>query len=242
MLHSIDDSGSAISMTADELRSLLRSIAKSGHRVVPLETLLAEPSKHRAVALTFDDGAANLAEVAAPILSEWQAPATVFLTTGRIGGNNQWPGQSQEVPELDMLTWDGARSLVSAGWKVGSHTVSHPDLRLLDDSALEEELLRSKDIIRKELGSDPEGFAYPYGYFDRRVMDFVKAHYRYAVTTVMAPVCHRPDSFQIPRLDSFYFRSPAVHQHFGTRAFAGYLTGRGFLRRLRTHPGEIHLP
>jgi peptidoglycan/xylan/chitin deacetylase (PgdA/CDA1 family) len=43
-----------------------------------------------ALALTFDDGYANNLTVAAPILQEFQAPATLFLSTGFLGRDAYW--------------------------------------------------------------------------------------------------------------------------------------------------------
>lgn len=44
----------------------------------------------RAVCITFDDGYANNAEQALPILRRWKMPATVFVTTGFLNGGRMW--------------------------------------------------------------------------------------------------------------------------------------------------------
>lgn len=63
-------------------------------RCVSLDTVLAmlrgeEPWDERAFAITFDDGYANNAEVAAPILKEYGMTAAFFLTTGFLDGTNR---------------------------------------------------------------------------------------------------------------------------------------------------------
>ena len=63
-------------------------------RCVSLDTVLAmlrgeEPWDKRAFAITFDDGYANNAELAAPILKEHGMTATFFLTTGFLDGTHR---------------------------------------------------------------------------------------------------------------------------------------------------------
>jgi peptidoglycan/xylan/chitin deacetylase (PgdA/CDA1 family) len=57
--------------------------------VVPLADILI-PTKTLQVAITFDDGYADNATTAAPLLSEAGLPATFFITTGRMGGQHFW--------------------------------------------------------------------------------------------------------------------------------------------------------
>ena len=44
----------------------------------------------RAVCVTFDDGYADNAEFALPVLKKWQVPATVFVSTKYIDGGTMW--------------------------------------------------------------------------------------------------------------------------------------------------------
>lgn len=44
----------------------------------------------RAVCVTFDDGYADNAEVALPILKKWNIPATVFVSTSFLNGGRMW--------------------------------------------------------------------------------------------------------------------------------------------------------
>ena len=53
--------------------------------------------------------------------------------------------------------------------EVASHSMTHPDLRKLDDEALESELSRSRTEIESVTGVTCRTFAYPFGLFDDRV-------------------------------------------------------------------------
>ncbi|MGO4272787.1 polysaccharide deacetylase family protein, partial [Paenibacillus sp. TAF58] len=74
-----------------------------------------QPSPERPVLLTFDDGYANNAEVALPILQRHGFPATLFLSPGFIGQ----PG---------YLSWPQVQELSAAGWEIAPHSMTHPHL------------------------------------------------------------------------------------------------------------------
>jgi peptidoglycan/xylan/chitin deacetylase (PgdA/CDA1 family) len=57
------------------------------------------------------------------------------------------------------------------GWEVGSHTCRHPRLTQLDDQALEQELVESRETCAEHLGRPCTSIAYPYGNVDQRVAD-----------------------------------------------------------------------
>jgi hypothetical protein len=241
MLHGVDDSGSVVSVTADQLRSLVRSIRDANHEVVPLLDLLRGKTDDRSIALTFDDAFESVASVAAPLLRSLGAPASLFVATGVLGKDNRWPGQDPRVPAFPTVAWEAVRRLAGEGWAIESHSVHHPDLRRLDDRALDAELAESKFEITQRIGRAPEVFAHPYGWFDRRVLDFCRKHFSFAVTTRMGTLEHGFDPLQVPRLDAYYLRDARVHHWFGRRRFSAYVGARAFLRRLRAHPGEIEV-
>ena len=68
--------------------------------------------------------------------------------------------------------------------RFGSHSLTHVDLTKLGESELEREIKESKEILEEKLNETIEGFAYPYGFFNERVIRAVRnAGYRWAVTT-----------------------------------------------------------
>ena len=244
MLHSVDSSGSAISLAAAELRGLLDLVRASGHRIGTLREVLESPARDT-IALTFDDGMASLASEAAPLLSAEGATATLFLTTGYVGRDNHWPSQPTSAPRLPMLGWDQVEALHAAGWAIEAHSLSHPDLRTLSDDALAEQLEAPQREIARRLGRSPNAFAYPYGLLDQRVVDAVGQHYRDAFTTRMAVLpAAGLDPLRVPRVDSYYLRHPALQRLAGATGgfrgspLAGWIAARAALRRWRAHPGE----
>jgi len=236
MLHGVDASGSVLSVTPGQLRSLVQGIRAARHEIVPLSELLAGGTPDR-VALSFDDGFRSVYEGALPVLQEEGVPAVLFLTTGFVGGYNDWPGQPAWAPRQPMLDWSQVEALQRAGWAVEAHTRSHPDLRALPEPAILEEMEAANRTIEQHLGRRPELFAPPYGSLDPRVLRLAQGLYQHVLTTRMAPLdglsAQALREQGVPRLDAFYLRSPWLHAHFGGARFRGWLGLRAGLRKLR---------
>jgi peptidoglycan/xylan/chitin deacetylase (PgdA/CDA1 family) len=79
--------------------------------------------------------------------------------------------------------WDAIAAAAAEGLEIGAHSTTHRALARLDDTELEREILASRDTIHAHTGLAPTLFAYPYGIWDARVRDAVRAAgYHGAVT------------------------------------------------------------
>jgi peptidoglycan/xylan/chitin deacetylase (PgdA/CDA1 family) len=108
------------------------------------------------VAVTFDDGTADLVDVALPILERHGIPSTWYVTTGFIEGSLLFPDDGLPV------SWAGLRDAVATRLvDVGSHTHSHALLDRLPLRDIALELDRSIDLVGDRLGVAARHFAYP---------------------------------------------------------------------------------
>lgn len=173
MYHSVHDRQSASDPTADGIYTVsaeqfkrhLDIIKASGH---PVSTVcdLAESSgklprslaKGRAVVLTFDDGTSSHLEPVLHMLWERNLPGEFFVNPANVGRHG-------------YLSWSELRGMASAGMSIQSHGYSHRYMDDLDDTAVADELLRSKRVIEDKLGHAVTVFAAPGG----RVNNFVAA-------------------------------------------------------------------
>jgi peptidoglycan/xylan/chitin deacetylase (PgdA/CDA1 family) len=113
----------------------------------------AESSK---VAITFDDGTADFAELALPVLERHRVPVTLYLATGFVEDQRPFPHDGRP------LSWKALRDAQSTGLvSVGSHTHRHALLDRLAPDEVGDELDRSIGIIQERLGVRPADFAYP---------------------------------------------------------------------------------
>ncbi len=232
--HSIDSSGSPISVSPEAFRAHCRWLARGPVRVVPLAALLAMPETEDAVALTFDDGYSNFAAEAAPLLEAYGLPATLFVVPGQVGKTNAWGGRAEpRIPTLSLLDWPALAGLAERGIRLGAHSRTHPRLSAVPASQLEDELAGAAETIRQETGQSPEDLAYPFGDVTPAVARAAARVYRRAVTTEFRPLAPNDDPLRLPRLDAYYFRGQGQLEAWGTPRFRQRLWFRGQARKLR---------
>lgn len=232
--HSVDASGSPISVSPMEFRAHCDFLAAGRVRVLPLTELLARPGEDDAVALTFDDAFANFWEEAAPELEARGLPATVFAVTDHVGGHNSWGGrQAPGIPHLPLMTWDQLGRLGERGFTVGAHTRTHPVLAGLAAARLDDELGGAAALLAERLGERPVTFAYPYGVVDAAAASRARAHFALSVTTELRVLRASEDPARLPRLDMFYLRTAGLLERWGSAAFRSHLWVRSRARELR---------
>jgi peptidoglycan/xylan/chitin deacetylase (PgdA/CDA1 family) len=231
--HSVDPSGSPISIDEQAFARHVDFLASGRVRVLPLDDLHTADEGSDAVAVTFDDGYRNFAGTAWPRLRDAGVPVTLFVVTGRAGLDNRWDGVGVPDPAFELLGWDELGRVAAEGVSLGSHSRSHPRLPGLTDDSLTAEVAGSADDLATRTGTRPAAFCYPYGRVDDRVAAVVAAHYRYACTTELRALgaADRPE--RLPRLDAFYLRTPGRLEAWGSRTFRWHLQARALVRRVR---------
>ncbi len=139
------------------------ALAECG-RAVTLDAGLAAldgpaPAPHAGpdpVVVTFDDGTADFAEVALPVLVEHGVPVLLYVATDFVDSGRDFPDRGTP------LSWAALADAVATGLvTIGSHTHTHALLDRADPPAVDEELDRSRALIRDRLGVDALHFAYP---------------------------------------------------------------------------------
>lgn len=167
-------------------------------------TLLTTTSMKKPVVLTFDDGYDDAYTRAFPLLKKYGFTGTFAVITGKVG-------------EPEYLTWDQILEMRRGGMEFVSHTVSHPDLRILPADKLKKELTESKNILEEKLGVPISGFIYPSGEFNEAVIRALKeAGYAGARTTELGVVKRGTDPYRMPTL--------RIHQNTTLKKFI-YLMG-----------------
>jgi peptidoglycan/xylan/chitin deacetylase (PgdA/CDA1 family) len=206
MYHSVSAVGGPLrdlAVPPARLAEQLAALTAAGYRLVGLSEALDRldaGSTERLVAVTFDDGYADFLTAGVPALATAGAGATLYASTGHLGGDAGWLGRwSGDFGR--MLTWDELAEVAAAGIEIGDHGFIHHPLDVLGPRTLRDETTRSHTELEQRLGRRVRSFAYPHGYHNRRVRRLV-AELGYDNATEVGRRLYGPgdDRLAIPRL------------------------------------------
>jgi peptidoglycan/xylan/chitin deacetylase (PgdA/CDA1 family) len=140
-----------------------------------------------AVVLTFDDGYADAATVATPLLRKYGARATFYVSAGFVGDERH-------------VSWRQLREMQAAGMEIGCHGTFHRDLTTLQIAAATYEIDHCAATIGHYVAR-PTTYAYAAGRRSRSIEQIVRqAHFKAALTERPGAVTSFANPYDLPRL------------------------------------------
>lgn len=175
-----------IAIAGEAFEQQLAYLNEHGYTTLSLAQAIADingtrQAPPRSLLLTFDDGYADNAHVALPLLQAYNMRATLFIITGYIGQSNRW--NTRACYDAQHMTWDEVRHWHKRGGDLGGHSHLHHCMTRLRSDELQETVLLNKRLLEQETGIVPRAFAYPYGRFNQGVIEVIRQHYELAFAT-----------------------------------------------------------
>ena len=172
-------------VSPDQFDAQLAKLRQQGFTSVSLADMPPGMSHSaRPAVITFDDGCRSVLEHGAPILARHNFRAVQFLVAGSIGGRNEWDIAKGDAAEA-LMDEVQVREWLQAGHEIGSHSLTHVNLRHARPQQLREEIVASKKQLEDRFGVEVQHFCYPFGAWNPEVRDCVReAGYRTACTVL----------------------------------------------------------
>ncbi|MBV2151362.1 polysaccharide deacetylase family protein [Kitasatospora sp. SUK 42] len=200
MYHSVaveEEDPYQLTVSPDRFAEQIAWLHRRGRRGVSVRELIRARELGRddgLVGLTFDDGYADFARYAVPILQAYGFTATAYVVADLLGQDNGWDA---EGPRKKLLTVPEVTELAAAGWEIGSHGLGHQALPGLSAETLAAQTRESRRLLEEVVGGPVTGFCYPYGAVDLPAAQAVHdAGYDYACAIAHSPLTGR---FALPR-------------------------------------------
>ncbi len=138
----------------------------------------------RPIVITFDNGYIPQATFAPGVMSKYG-----------------WPGVLNEIT-VGHLNNDRLKRLISLGWEVDSHSLTHPDLTQISPAELQQQVVQSRKFLQRVLHVPVNSFCYPSSRYDTAVVAAVKAAgYTNAVTENPGFATPHTDPYLLPRFE-----------------------------------------
>ncbi|MBD3321107.1 MAG: polysaccharide deacetylase family protein, partial [Chitinivibrionales bacterium] len=115
--------------------------------------------------ISFDDGFQDFYNLVLPLLDKCRHKVTLFPIAGYIGKTAAW----DVFPPQTHCTASQVRLIAESGHEIGSHSLTHPDLTMLENKDLKKELEESKKTIEDIIGKEVVSISFPYGKWNNRI-------------------------------------------------------------------------
>ena len=147
-----------------------------------------------AVAVTFDDGYADMLDVL-PIARKRNIPIALFVLADPDNADRNEIGNNLSLLRLDQIQY-----LQRQGWTIGCHGATHRNLANLSKSELVKEITNSKKELEHKLVSRIDYFAYPKGIYNESIIKAVaEAGYKAAFTIEAGLISKKANRWLLPR-------------------------------------------
>ena len=195
MYHDIrPDPHNYMDVTVKDFAAQLDWLKQNGWKTLSIDefieiTKFGKAFPKKSVLLTFDDGYKGVYTYAIPELKKRDMKATFFILVNFL-----------DVLEGDYpyLTTELANDPL---FSIGSHTLTHPYLNLLDEKEKVKEIAESKKFLEEIVGREVKSFAYPTGAYDKSVIKAViAAGYDVAFSVQDRGILHELPRYSIPRI------------------------------------------
>ncbi|MEO0113759.1 MAG: polysaccharide deacetylase family protein, partial [candidate division WOR-3 bacterium] len=121
------------------------------------------------VSINFDDGFYSVYKNAYPLLKKYNFPFTLGLIAGYLKDR-----KIKNENDYRYLTISEIKEMLeNLDIEIASHSLTHRYLTKLSDNEIEREIKESKERLEGIFGREIVTFIYPYGKYDKRVINLL---------------------------------------------------------------------
>lgn len=189
------DNAPETNVTAAQFETHLQALKQGDYNVMALPAIINAYESGRnlpakTVAITFDGGDKSIIRTAAPLLSRYDMPYTVFIAPARAQANDP-----------RYLNWNDIKSLEKSSLvSFGLHPEEYRDFSYSSEETIRLRLNNATARLRNQLSDKIELFSFPFGEYTKQYKDIITAYGFKAAFGQSSAVAHnKVDRFALPR-------------------------------------------
>ena len=195
MCHGVDTKGES-PLDAEHFANYFRIASEMAFESISYDQLAAwkageSEMPERPIMFDFDHPAKSIWHEIHPIMQEHGLRGNLFVNTRPM--EEMYSGPMPNFEAREWMTWEEIGELMDAGWHIGSHTHTHPnlsDLSMKDTSgeAIRAELVKCDDTLKRELGIESKDFAFTGTSWSTVAESEVQKRYRFGRLWIIGPM------------------------------------------------------
>tara|TARA_B100001540_G_scaffold317446_1_gene350669 strand:+ start:1135 stop:2166 length:1032 start_codon:yes stop_codon:yes gene_type:complete len=139
------------------------------------------------ILITIDDAFLSFYENAWPYLKKNKIPFILFVSTEPIG-------------KKGYMTWDQLKEIEKENFAfIGNHSHSHEYLIKYKFEDFKDDINKSINIFKKNIGYNPKFFSYPFGEFSLEQKNYIAKNFKFAFGQHSGVIDLNKDKFELPR-------------------------------------------
>jgi len=145
------------------------------------------PKKNKKILITIDDAFSSFYENAWPYLKNNKIPFILFVSTEPVG-------------KRGYMTWEQIKEVEKEDFAfIGNHSHSHDYMIEYDSNKYKNDINKSIQIFKNNLGYNPIFYSYPFGEYSLEQKNFIKKKFKFAFGQHSGVIDINKDKFEMPR-------------------------------------------
>ncbi len=145
------------------------------------------PKEEKKILITIDDAFLSFYENAWPFLKKNKIPFILFVSTEPVG-------------KKGYMTWDQIKEVEKEKFAyIGNHSHSHEYLINLSFSEFKNDINKSINIFKSQLGYNPVFYSHPFGEYSQKQIKFLRENFEFAFGQHSGVIDVNKDKYQLPR-------------------------------------------
>ncbi len=182
-------------LTSEHFDKLMKVVSDLGFQSINYDHLAAWREgtgklPQRPIMIDFDHPVVSMRNEVFDILNRYGFKGNLFVNTGMMDTMYSAPLPPKDHREI--MTWEELGELVEAGWHIGGHTVTHPNLSKLSledptGEKIRKELVDNNAALQRHLGITPRDFAFTGSSWSSTAEKEVAKLYRFGRLWIVGP-------------------------------------------------------